>query len=476
MPSARAISLARTVMVRAFCVVLALGAATAPRPATAQTVPDSAAQIDLSFAPVARAAAPAVVNIYATRMVADRRSPFAGDPFFGELFREFGPSPPTRAQNALGSGVIVSPDGLVVSNEHVVGDATEIRVVLNDRREFDAQVVLTDTDSDLAVLQLHDAPKLPALALADSDAAQVGDLVLAIGNPFGVGQTVSSGIVSGLARSGVAVGSGRGYFLQTDAPINPGNSGGALVDTAGRLLGVNTAILTRSGGSNGIGFAVPANLVAQVVAQARDGRDRFQRPWAGVTAQAVGPDLAAALGQDTPRGVVLSQLHARSPLAAAGLARGDVVLAVNGAPVNSAPELRYRFAALGPGAQATLRYRSDGGVGRAQVALAPPPDTPPRARRRIDGRVALQGLEVVRINPAVIAERELALDADGVLVTGAQGLARRVGLRPGDILRAINGTTVTATDDVVRLARAQTRDWVVTLDRDGRRLSLRFRL
>lgn len=443
--------------------------------AQAQTVPQSMAQIQLSYAPLVKQAAPAVVNIYAQRVVAERRNPFADDPFFGDLFRNFGQATP-RVQNSLGSGVIVGADGLVVSNYHVVGQATEIRVVLNDRREFAAEVVLTDEESDLAVLQLQGARDLPALSLANSDRAEVGDLVLAIGNPFGVGQTVSSGIISGLARSGIAVGSGRGYFLQTDAPINPGNSGGALVNMAGELVGVNTAIITRSGGSNGIGFAIPANLVSQVVAQARDGRDRFQRPWAGVTAQAMDAALADAFDQTIPAGVVLLELHPDSPLAQAGLQRGDVILSVDGGEVNSAPEMMFRLAAKGIGGQSVLETRRGADSREVTIDLIAPPESPERQTRRIDGRSALAGLEVMRINPAVIAEFGLSPDADGILVTQAQDLAGRVGLRPGDVLLAINGEPVQSTADVARLARTQTRAWVIELIRDGRQLSLRFRL
>ncbi len=245
-------------MLRSGLVILSCVAASlAPLPLTAQTrVPTSQAEIQLGFAPLVKEAAPAVVNIYAKRVVAVRDSPFAGDPFFEGLFRDFGTVRP-QVQNSLGSGVILSPDGIVVSNYHVVGEATDIRVVLADRREFNATVILGDEESDLALLRLDGAADLPALTLRDSDSVEVGELVLAIGNPFGVGQTVSSGIVSGLARSGTASGTGRGYFIQTDAAINPGNSGGALIDVNGALIGVNTSILTRSGGSNGIGFAIP---------------------------------------------------------------------------------------------------------------------------------------------------------------------------------------------------------------------------
>ena len=227
--------------------------------ASETAVPESEEEIRLSFAPVVRRTAPAVVNIFANRVVESSLSPFSRDPFFQQFFDFFGSGRP-RVQNSLGSGVIVSPDGIVVSNHHVVGDATAIRVVLSDRREFDAEVVMSDEAIDIAVLRLENAENLPALRFRDSDEIEVGELVLAIGNPFGVGQTVSSGIVSGVARLGSMTGNARGYYIQTDAAINPGNSGGALVGTDGLLMGVNTSILTRSGGSNGVGFAIPGNL------------------------------------------------------------------------------------------------------------------------------------------------------------------------------------------------------------------------
>lgn len=445
-----------------------------PLPAPAQTaVPQSQAEMTLSFAPLVRQAAPSVVNIYATRIVQDRRSPFAGDPFFDQFFRDFA-APSPRVQNSLGSGVILSEDGLVVSNDHVVGQATDIRVVLNDGREYRADLVLTDPESDLALLRLRDAPPLPALPLADSDAAQVGDLVLAIGNPFGVGQTVSSGIVSGLGRSSLSLGSGRGYFLQTDAPINPGNSGGALVDMQGRLLGVNTAILTRSGGSNGVGFAIPANLVAQVLAQARAGATRFLRPWAGVAGQAVDAGMADALGLPGPEGVVLTELHPQSPFAAAGLKPGDVVLSLGGQRVNTPQEVMFRLAVAGPQAQVALGYVRDGLPADTTVALTPPPQAP-RDETAITADVALRGLTVARIDPALIADLGLPLMAQGVVVTAAQGRAARAGLAPGDVLLAINGVLVQDPADVETLALSDTRRWVIEAVRAGRTIRLAFR-
>lgn len=439
------------------------------------TVPTDRGQIALSFAPVVRSAAPAVVSIYARRMVPQYRNPFADDPFFGNLFRDFGRMHP-QTQNALGSGVIVAADGIVVSNYHVVGGADEIRVILNDGHEYDADIILSDAESDLAVLQLRGVSDLPTLALRDSDSIEVGDLVLAIGNPFGVGQTVSSGIISALARSGIAVGSGRGYFIQTDAAINPGNSGGALVDLNGQLVGINTAILTQSGGSVGIGFAIPANLVAQVVAQAQAGEDRFIRPWAGISAQSVDAALADAFGMSTPRGAAISQIHPQSPLAEAGLRPGDIVVAVDAAPVNTAPEMMFRLSVSGIGAHAELTYLRNGERRTADVALIAPPERPARDAISITAPVALRGLEVSRVNPAVIAELDLGLDASGVVVTSAADWAARAGLRPRDLILQINTSPISSTADVARAAQDQTRNWLIEVMRDGRRMALRFRI
>ncbi|MCU0899989.1 MAG: trypsin-like peptidase domain-containing protein [Cypionkella sp.] len=448
--------------------------ATLPFSAFAQSrVPASQAEISLSFAPVVQATTPAVVNIYASRVVEERLSPFAGDPFFDQFLGGFAQTQP-RVQNSLGSGVIVSPDGIVVSNYHVVGQATEIRVVLNDRREYAADLILGDEESDLAILRLQNARDLPALPFRNSDEVQVGDLVLAIGNPFGVGQTVSQGIVSGLARSSVEL--GRGYFIQTDAAINPGNSGGALVDMQGRLVGINTAILTRSGGSNGIGFAIPANLVQTVVRQAEQGASRFARPWAGVTGQAMDASLAEAMQIERPDGVLLLDIHPDSPFAAAGLRAGDIVLTVGGEPTNTPQEMIFRLAALGVGATTEISYLHEERVQTAEVALVAPPDSPPRDVQTISERVALRGLTVARINPAVSAEMDLPIDATGVVVMQAQDVAGQVGLRAGDVLLSINDRAISTPQDVVQAAREPTRRWAIDVNRGGQVIRLRFRL
>lgn len=354
---------------------IAMAIAALPVVGAAQSVPQSQAEITLSFAPVVKRAAPAVVNVY-TRKTVQRRNPFSGDPFFERFFREFGGLGSGRKmQNSLGSGVILTADGYVVTNNHVVGGADEVRVVLADKREFDADIVFTDAQSDLAILKLQGARALPILALRDSDTLEVGDLALAIGNPFGVGQTVTSGIISALARTSGRPQRGQigGYFIQTDAAVNPGNSGGALVDMAGNLMGVNTAILSRSGGSNGIGFAIPANLVKQALSSALAGEETLQRPWAGIIGQNVTSDIAEGLGLITPSGVAIADIHPASPLKAAGLMTGDVIVAFEGQPVGAIEELAFRMAAMGVGGTAQIDYLRRGERRSANVALAPAP-------------------------------------------------------------------------------------------------------
>ena len=441
--------------------------------ATNPLVPTSSAQISLSFAPLVKEASPAVVNIYARRIVQSRRSPFDGDPFFGGLFRDFG-TPRPRVQNSLGSGVIVSPDGFVVSNYHVVGQAEDIRVVLNDRREYQARVLIGDEDSDLAILKI-DADDMPFLDLRDSDTVEVGELVLAIGNPFGVGQTVSSGIVSGLARSGTATGSARGYFIQTDAPINPGNSGGALIDIAGQLIGINTSILTRSGGSNGIGFAIPAALVAQFLEQARNGKTAFDRPWAGATGQPVDADLFDGLGLLRPEGVVLTALHRASPLAQAGMAVGDVVVDVAGQPVNTPAEMVFRMSVQGLGETVAMTYLRNGETVTTDVFLIAAPDDPPRDAVTLKESDILTELQVARINPAVIAELGLPMNVDGVVVMQPGPLGRRIGLQTGDLIRGIDRIRIEHPSDVGPALRRAAPNVSIQAERDGQRLLLRFR-
>lgn len=438
-------------------------------------VPQNQAEISLGFAPLVQQAAPAVVNIYVKRVVQSRSSPFQGDPFFEDLFRGFGQARP-RVQNSLGSGVILTGDGYVVSNYHVVGEATDIRVVLTDRREFDARVVLADEQSDLALLQLEGAVDMPHLTLRDSDTVEVGELVLAIGNPFGVGQTVSSGIVSGLARSGGAMGSARGYFIQTDAPINPGNSGGALIDVNGQLVGVNTRIVSRSGGSNGIGFAIPARLVSAFVAQAKAGSARFERPWAGINGQMVDADMAESIGLGLPRGVMISQLHEESPFKAAGLEAGDVIVALGGRGVNAPSEMIFRMSVTGSGEEVAVTFFRGGELIERKVTLMPAPDTPARNEITLSEDTPLPQMVLSNLNPAVLAEFDLPLTSVGVLVREPGPYGLRAGLQSGDVIRQVNGESVSETGEAQQRLQDSGRWLGLTVERGGRAMKLRLRL
>ncbi|UWR26963.1 trypsin-like peptidase domain-containing protein [Sulfitobacter sp. S223] len=454
-----------------FAFILALLGA----PLSAQQVPQSAAEMQLSFVPIVREAAPAVVNIYVKVVREVQRTPLQADPFFGRLFGDPLTDRKPRVQNSLGSGVILSADGIVVSNYHVVGMATDIRVVLNDRREFSAQVLLGDEESDLAILKIDAPEPLPFLPLRSSNTVEVGELALAIGNPFGVGQTVSSGIISGLARSGRSGGGGRGYFIQTDAPINPGNSGGALVDVQGHLIGVNTSILTRSGGSNGIGFAIPADLVAAFVAQAEEGRTEFGRPWAGISGQPLDTDMAATLGFDRSGGIIISGLHPASPFQEAGLQVGDVILSVGGQQVNTPSEMVYRMSVAGLDAQAEVLFSREGVEESVKVALIAAPEEPSRDAVTLADDSPFPGLTLVRINPAVLSELNLPLEVEGVAVIDAGVFASRAGLRSGDVILALNGVALSHPDQVSEMLSQRVRQVEMIVQRGAQRITMRFR-
>ena len=465
-------------MIRASLAVILLASVMAHPGAVASEmkVPENQAEISLGFVPVVRQTAPAVVNIYTAKVIERRASPFAGDPFFEQFFGDLFQGGPKRRriENSLGSGVIVDPSGIVVSNHHVVGGADEITVILADRREFNGKVILADKEADLAIVELEGAEGLPSLELRDSDTLEVGELVLAIGNPFGVGQTVTGGIVSGLARTGAPGGRKRGYFIQTDAAINPGNSGGALVDTAGRLIGVNTSILSRSGGSNGIGFAVPANLVARVIAAAREGASMLDRPWLGVQTQPVTGEIAEAMGLDRPAGLLVDQLHPASSFADAGIEPGDILISLDGAEVNAPAELAFRTATLGTGSFAELRFLREGEEREIDVALAPAPDDPPRDRTVVQNPRSLRGLAVMNVNPSVIDQYRLPLASAGILVVGIDGRARRSGLRRGDLILGVNGRAIGDVDGL-EAALKSVGPLTLSVERKGRRGKIELR-
>ncbi|MBV7407763.1 trypsin-like peptidase domain-containing protein [Maritimibacter sp. DP1N21-5] len=454
-------------------IVAGLATPLAAQTATDTRVPESRMDMQMSFAPVVEATASAVVNIYASRTL-EQRSPFQDDPFFSQFFKDFVLGP--REQNSLGSGVILG-EGLVVTNFHVVGNADDIRVVLADRREYAGTMVLADEFADLAVIRLENAPDLPALEFADSDGLRVGDLVLAIGNPFGVGQTVSSGIVSGLARSGQGGGAmmqGGRYFIQTDAPINPGNSGGALVDMEGRLVGINTQIVTRSGGSNGIGFAIPAALVKQVVDQAAAGNDRFTRPYSGVEVQVVDAAMAEALGLDRPMGVILRRLADDSPFAEAGLVPGDVIVAIEDQPVNAAAELDFRLATHPLGESVAVRYVSGGSWQGTEVALVPAPEGPELDLVTIAAPGPFQGLTVAPMSPEIGAATRNPYVTEGLFVVEVEGRAARTGFQRGDVILTVNRIGVRTAADLEAVVTGQSGWWRVDYLRGNRQVTARF--
>ncbi|MER9837660.1 DegQ family serine endoprotease [Mesorhizobium sp. M0145] len=426
-------------------------------------VPFGREEVQLSFAPLVKQTAPAVVNVYASQ-TAKVTSPFDGDPFFEEFF---GRSQP-RAQSSLGSGVLVDPTGVVVTNFHVVKDADQVKVATADGREFDSKVLLKDETLDLAVLKISSDKPFPVIAIGDSDALEVGDLVLAIGNPFGVGQTTTSGIISAVARSHIGV-SDSSFFIQTDAAINPGNSGGALVNMGGQLIGINTAIYSRSGGSIGIGFAIPSNMVRAFADAAKAGLDFFERPYAGAEFEAVTPQLAESLGIDKPTGALVSSVEEAGPAAKAGLKPGDVVLSLNGKPVESVGALDYRMATLSIGTNASFGVLSKGQQATMDIALERPPEGAKAAELTLRGRSPFSGAKVAELSPRLAQRLGLRTDVKGVTVVdiNRDSPAADFGFQPGDIVREVNGLTIDKAATLEQVAQQDTRWWRFTVERGG---------
>ena len=451
--------------------------------------PQSQAQMNLSFAPLVQKVAPAVVNIYTSRTITRRAHPFMSDPFFEQFFGDAFPYSGggltrQKVENALGSGVIVDAAGVVITNVHVIDGADEIRVVLSDGREFPARVSVRDEPSDIAVLRVDaEGEKLPFAPLRASETAQVGDLVLAIGNPFGVGQTVTSGIISALARSSLNI-NDFNFLIQTDAAINPGNSGGPLVAMDGGVIGINTAIYSRDGGSLGIGFAVPSEMVMSVMdaeENAVDGSRSVVRPWLGITAQSVTADIAESLGLDRPAGVLVAKLHTASPLHKAGVKAGDLIVAVNGHAIADPSEMKYRMATTKIGGKADMTIMRQGKTRDVKVAAIAPPDEPARKKQLIKGENPLSGATLVNMNPAVVAELgfgDASDDHAGVVVIGVEdrSIATRF-VRPGDKLVEVNGVAIETTDDARQaLSRAGRGGiWAITLERNGRKQQIVIR-
>lgn len=465
-------------------VVVLLAACSNPNgQSNAQSIPDLAqptrrapsdpASMKASFSPVVKKAAPAVVNVASRRVVRQRVDPF-WDFFMG------GGAPREQVQGSLGSGAIVRADGVIITNHHnidgIVQGNGEITVQLADRREFPATVLLDDPRADLAVLKIDTkGERLPVMAIDDQEQLEVGDLVLALGNPFGVGQTVTNGIVSALARTDVGA-ADFGSYIQTDAAINPGNSGGPLVDMDGDLIGINTFIISRSGSSSGVGFAIPAAVVKQVVNAALGGGHSVVRPWLGVKGQPVTAEIARSLGMTAPRGVLVADVYPGSSADRAGLKDGDVILSIDGQAVNDEGGGAFAIGTHKVGDRVPMQIRRGEREQTLTVRAEAAPDTPARDERVIKGRNPFDGATVVNLSPAVA--QDLGVDpfaGKGVLVTRVgQGYALNAGLRPGDFIREVNGRPVNTVAELAAVAASQGRAWTVTIERQGQRISARF--
>jgi serine protease Do len=397
-----------------------------------------------SFSAVAKAVAPAVVNISSIRIVQEqvRRGPFFSDPFFDFFGRRFYSVPRERRERSLGSGVIVSPDGTVITNNHVVEEASEVLVYLADGREFQAKLVGTDPATDLAVLKI-DGSDFPTIPFGNSDTADIGDVVLALGNPFGIGQTVTMGIISAKGRANVGIVDYED-FIQTDAAINPGNSGGALVDISGMLIGINTAIYSRTGGYQGIGFAIPANM-AQTVMTSITERGRFVRGWAGITFQDLSPDMAHAFEATGMQGALVNDVIEDGPGEAAGLIRGDVITTFDGHPVTSATRLNHLIALTPVGSAATLEYSRFGRQGRTQLTIGEAPTEYTYLSESSDEWVSqIEGVVVENLTTTAARQQGLKKGTKGVIVKDilARSPAAYSGLREGDVILEIDNATV----------------------------------
>jgi Do/DeqQ family serine protease len=436
-------------------------------------VPTSTNEVRLSYAPVVQRVTPGVVNVYAARAVVNR-NPFMDDPIFRRFFgMPNGQTPNEQLQRSLGSGVLVDSSGLVVTNNHVIEGADVVKVSLADKREFDAEIVLKDQRSDLAVLRLKSqGERFAAIDFADSDALQVGDIVLAIGNPFGVGQTVTHGIVSAVARTQVGI-TDYQFFIQTDAAINPGNSGGALVDLNGKLAGINTAIYSRSGGSQGIGFAIPGNMVKVVVASARTGGTSVRRPWLGARLQPVTPEIAESLGLKRPTGALVASITTGSAAARGGLKAGDLITAVDGQAVDDPNAFDYRFATKSLGGTARLGIIRGGKDTAVTVVLETAPDAA-HDELVIGARSPFTGARVSNISPALADELRIDPGSEGVVVLDVvnNSPAQSFGFRKGDIVLSVNNAKINKTRDLERATSQQSRVWRITIMRGGQQMSV----
>jgi serine protease Do len=435
-----------------------------------------------NFVAVVKAVTPAVVNISTTRTVRSSGadiSPLMDDPlfrqFFGEeFFRRF-QVPRERRENSLGSGVIVSADGYIVTNNHVVAKADEIKVLLNDKREFTGKVVGTDPKTDLAVIKIN-AKNLPTVPWGDSDKLEVGEYVLAIGNPFGLNQTVTMGIVSAVGRADVGIADYED-FIQTDAAINPGNSGGAMVNASGELVGINTAIFSRSGGYMGIGFAVPANMTRTVMGSlVKSGK--VVRGWLGVSIQPVTPELAKQFGLKEAKGALVSEVMENSPAAKGGLQSGDIITALDGKPVDGPSMLRNLVAQTAIGKSVKLDLlRAHKMISVAVTVAEQPKEVAEPEEETAEGAAkggALAGVEVRALTPEILRQLGLPPGSSGVIVSGVAPAspAENAGLQPGDVITEINRQRVAGLADFKRLTAklGKKQNVLLYVNRQGRKL------
>lgn len=457
-----------------------VGASPAPQAAAATTAPVSGTPV-VSYANVVDKVAPAVVTVRTERKAsfvptAGQLPPELRD-FFGPQFR--GPQQPRGRERGLGSGVIVTADGYILTNNHVIDEADQIRVELPDRRVFEATLVGADPASDLAVLKI-DAKSLPVVRIGDSERARVGDVVLAVGNPLGVGQTVTAGIVSAKGRrTGVGDGSFED-FLQTDAPINQGNSGGALVNLRGELVGINSQILSPSGGNIGVGFAIPSNMAQNVMNQLIE-HGRVRRAKLGVTAQTITGDMAQSLGLSSVSGALVSDVEDGSPADRAGLRQGDVIMALNGQAVADSNALRNEVAGTQPGSTVDVEILRDGRTQTVKATLAElrtARDAAGGAGRGGESGQGRYGLRVEPLTPELAAELELPRSTKGVVIAGVDpsGVAADSGLQQGDVIEQINGRPVTSVEEVrSALDSSGERPALVLVNRQGTNLFFTLR-
>ena len=450
---------------------------TLPHTGFAKTPPLARSDIVYSYAPLVKKVAPAVVNIYTRKKVLVNVSPFFNDPFFKQFLAPgFQGGVRERVESSLGSGVIVKSNGLIITNYHVIKESDEVTVVLSDKREFQAKVLISDEKVDLALLKIEVPEALPYLLLEDSDTVEVGDLVLAIGNPFGVGQTVTSGIISALARTSVGV-SDFQSFIQTDAAINPGNSGGALVTMNGKLAGVNTAIYSSSGGSNGIGFAIPSNMVATIVNNAGNGgikAGHIIRPWLGTATQTVTKDIAASLNLKVPSGVLISQIYPGGPADNAGLKVGDIIVEADHHDISDDSALHFRIATAALGKTVSFTVLRNGKQETLEVMMKAPPEIPARDARTLKGAHPLSGAMVENLSPALADDLGVSLTLKGVIVQKVvEGdYADRLGVAKGDIIRTINGITIESSRQLEAVIGKQKHGWNMVIQRGDKLLTV----